>query len=92
MISLYLIFSYTIYIAYLVFCWCDYSNDYTKTHIEWWYRKYITDKQLLILTFGVVIFPPLVVPYWIVEGVIKTIYKMIKHIKRVFSSDSPWWY
>jgi hypothetical protein len=92
MISWYLIFSYAIYIANLVFCWLVYSEDYTKTHIKYWDGPPITDKQLIILTFGVIVFPPLVLPYWIIKSVVKNIYKMVKHIKSVFSSDSPWWY
>lgn len=92
MISLYFIFSYTVYIANLVFCWIVYSDDYTKTHIKCFDEQFITDKQLIILTFGVIVFPPLVLPYWIIKSVVKNIYKMVKHIKSVFSSDSPWWY
>mgnify|MGYP000860255257 FL=1 len=90
--SVYFHLCYTLYSAVLALCWCAYSEDYTQTHIEWWYKRYITDKQLLILTFGVVVFPPLIIPYWIIKSVVKNFYKMIKHIKSVFSSDSLWWY
>ena len=90
--SVYFGLCYILYIAVLIFCWCDYSEDYTQTHIEWWDKRYITDKQLLILTFGIVIFPPFIIPYWVTKGLIKNFYKMIKHIKSVFSSDSPWFF
>lgn len=75
-----------------MFCWSVYSDDYTKTHIKYWDGQFITDKQLIILTFGVIVFPPLVLPYWFIKRILVTIYKMVKHIKSVFSSDSPWWY
>lgn len=83
---------YIFYAAYLFFCWCIYSDDYNKTHIEWWYRRYVTDKQLVILTLGFFIFPPFIVPYWIIKMVTKIIYKTFKNMKRILSSDSPWWY
>jgi hypothetical protein len=75
----------------MIIYWATYaSNGYEADYIEYLPECYMSDKMLLILTFGIVVFPPLVVPYWIIKSIVKNIYKMVKHIVKVFKSDTPW--
>jgi hypothetical protein len=91
LITFTVIFSYFAYINFIITAWLYYAESrYKNGFIEYYPGMYISEKLLLVLTFGLLILPPFVCTYIIIKNILKMVRNTYIYTTRVFKSSSPW--
>jgi hypothetical protein len=85
----YISICYLLYFGFVSVNWCS-SERREGGFIQYWVDSYISEKLLLTLTLGILIFPPFVCTYVFVKWLVTSVKGLCKYINKVYRSDDKW--
>ena len=85
----YILVCYVLYSGFLSGIWCS-SERREGGFIQYWVDSYISEKLLLTLTLGILIFPPFVCGYFYIKWLVTPVKDLYIYINKVYRSDNKW--
>lgn len=94
---LYTALSYSLYLSFIVVSWTRPQDIYDQTprekgFIQYYVDSYISEKLLLTLTLGILIFPPFVCGYFYIKWLVTSVKDLYIYINKVYRSDNKWFF